>query len=426
MKNKNVPQQSTLRPWRFWVGILFSILLMQMPAQSQVVSLDSMLSVIDRQNPMLQSYRSSVTALHNYTAGSKAQMAPEVGGGLWMFPYRKQEVGHLQDPRQVMVSVTQTFTNPAKLKARYNYLHSKAAIEQAGERIAYNELRAQAKAAYYTLAILHQKQEVFKQAKATLNLMLTTTQARYSYNQARLNTIYKTEAVLYELANMALMVESEEHHAHTTLLQLMNLPPHTLLKVDTVLPGAFVASKTDTLLLAAQRSDVKRMDRTIQAMRYNQALEKAQRKPDFNLNFSHMFSVGAGMPNQFMLLGMVTIPIAPWSAKMYKANVQAMNYEIESMKQERVAMLNEAQAMAANMLAELRTLKQQLENYEIRILPTLKKNYEVLLLAYSENREDLPMVLDGWDAYTMTHLQYLDTKIKYYIYVSDAPNCSFG
>ncbi|HRG11097.1 MAG TPA: hypothetical protein PLJ08_21165, partial [Cyclobacteriaceae bacterium] len=135
---------------------------------------------------------------------------------------------------------------------------------------------------------------------------------------------------------------------------------------------------------------------------------------DFNLNFSHMISMGQGMPNQFMLLGMVTIPIAPWSSKMYKANAKAMDYEIESMKAERLAIMNEVQGMTMGMISEIKTLQRQIANYEQRIIPVLKKSYETLMLAYEENKEELPMVIDGWETLNMTHLQYLDTKLKYY------------
>ncbi|MCW5910832.1 MAG: TolC family protein [Cyclobacteriaceae bacterium] len=393
---------------------IFCILL-SLTTQSQTLSLDSILQVIEKQNPMLHSYRSRATAMNSYVAGSASLMAPEVGGGLWMFPYQKQNYEHQQDTRQVMVSVSQTFTNPAKLKANKSYLSSRAAVEQSRERMAYNELRAQAKAAYYRWYGLEKKQQVLKNGEEILNLMMKIARLRYPYNQGKLNTIYKTEASLHELTNMQLMNENEIRQQRRLLASLMNVTQANF-QIDTVSlkPASVLSAETDTTLLAAQRSDVQQIDRTIQSMRYNLAMEKTQLKPDFNINFSHMISVGAGMPNQFMLLGMVTIPIAPWSSKMYKANVQGMNHEIESMKQERAAMLNEARGMTTNMVTEIKTLEKQLENYEKRILPALKKNYDALMLAYEENREELPMVLDGWEAWNMTQLQYIDTQIRYY------------
>ncbi|MBX2917552.1 MAG: TolC family protein [Cyclobacteriaceae bacterium] len=382
-------------------------------SQVQSLSLDSVLSVIEKQNPMLKTYQHRAKAMNAYVAGSKSLMAPEVGGGLWMFPYRKQNYDHLGDTRQIMVSVSQTFTNPAKLKANQQYLSSRAGIEEASERVAYNQLRAQAKGAYYTWIVLAQKRKLLMESEEILGLMLKVARVRYPYNQEKLANIYKTEGRLHEVKNMQLMNDNGIEQQRTLLLQLMNLSTSANFTIDTV-TIMFAPATIDTVLLSANRSDLKQLDRTISSMRLNQSFEKAQTRPDFNINFSHMISVGQGMPNQFMLLGMVTIPIAPWSAKMYKANTKAMDYEVESMKAERLAIMNEVQGMTTRMLSEINTLKKQLDNYEQRIIPTLLKNYETLMLAYEENREELPMVIDGWETLNMTRLQYLDTKQKYY------------
>ena len=127
-----------------------------------------------------------------------------------------------------------------------------------------------------------------------------------------------------------------------------------------------------------------------------------------------MFARGAGMPNQFMLLGMISIPIAPWSSKMYKANVQGIGKEIEAMKYERTSLINELRSMASSEENEIKTLSKQIENYETRIVPALKKNYETLMIAYEENKEELPVVIDAWETLNETQMQYLDTIQKYY------------
>lgn len=392
---------------------IFCLLVIQI-AHGQPMPLDSVLLVIEKQNPMLQTYRSRVDARQAYVAGSKGIMAPEVGGGLWMFPYQKQDAG-MSDPRQIMLSVSQTFTNPAKLKANEKYFGSQASIEQTRERRAFNELRAQAKVAYYRWYVYEQKRAALRESESILTMMIKIAQLRYPYNQSKLSSIYKAEGRLYEIQNMQVMNENEIHHQQTILKQLMNLPHETQIALDsTSIPADVEIMTMDTTLLVTSRSDLRQLDQTIQSMRLSQTLEKAQTKPDFNLSFNHMISLGEGMPNQFMLLGMVTIPIAPWSSKMYKANVQGMNYEIESMKTERLAILNEVQGMTANMIAEIKTLRKQLENYQLRILPALQKNYETLMLAYEENKEELPMVIEGWETVNMTQLQYLDTLARYY------------
>ena len=169
----------------------------------QGVSLDSILAVVKERNPMLKSYRSRVDAMNAYAKGAKSWMAPEVGGGLWMLPYKKVE-----DPRdkgQVMLSVQQKFTNPVKLRANQGYLDSKAAIEQASETYVFNELRAHAKAAYFQWLVLEKKKIVLKENEELINLVHKVAQLRYPYNQSKLGNIYKAEGRLQEVRNMILM-----------------------------------------------------------------------------------------------------------------------------------------------------------------------------------------------------------------------------
>ena len=195
----------------------------------------------------------------------------------------------------------------------------------------------------------------------------------------------------------------------------MNVSNELRFSIDTTarITGPLFA-EADTSAFTERRSDIRRIDKGIQAAKLYQVLEGYQSKPDFNLSFNHMFARGTGMPNQFMLLGMVSIPIAPWSSKGYKSNIQGMGKEIEAMKSERAAILNEVQGMTASMTTEIASLSKQIENYEKRIIPALRKNYETLLVSYEENKEELPIVIDAWETLNVTQLQYLDTVQRYY------------
>jgi len=111
---------------------------------------------------------------------------------------------------------------------------------------------------------------------------------------------------------------------------------------------------------------------------------------------------------------MVSIPIAPWSSRMYRSEIRGMQYEIEAMKKGREAILLETRGMLAGMAAQIRRMKQQLINYETKIIPALRKNYQTVMLAYEENREQLPMVIDGWEAMNMAQMEYLEKLGEYY------------
>jgi cobalt-zinc-cadmium efflux system outer membrane protein len=76
--------------------------------------------------------------------------------------------------------------------------------------------------------------------------------------------------------------------------------------------------------------------------------------------------------------------------------------------------LLEARGMILGMATQLKRMQQQLSNYELKIIPALRKNYETLMLSYEENREQLPIVIDGWEALNMAQMDYLEKMQDYY------------
>ena len=101
--------------------LLFSTLTLTLQTNAQVISLDSVLHLIDKQNPMLQEYDSKVKALNTYTEGAKSWMAPMVGAGTFMTPYPGQLLMDERDKGSVMFSIEQNIPNPAKLNANKKY-----------------------------------------------------------------------------------------------------------------------------------------------------------------------------------------------------------------------------------------------------------------------------------------------------------------
>jgi outer membrane protein, heavy metal efflux system len=166
-------------------------------------------------------------------------------------------------------------------------------------------------------------------------------------------------------------------------------------------------------------SDIRQMDMRIRSMGLNIKQMRQEAKPDFKIRFEHMINRSDMMPNQYTLMGMVSIPIAPWSSKMYKSDIKAMEFEIDAMTQERQAMLNEMTGMSRSMESELRTMQKQLDNYESKILPALAKNMKVSMLSYQENKLELPMVIDSWETVNMAQMNYLDQLQKFYKMIAE-------
>jgi outer membrane protein TolC len=390
-----------------------------MEAPAQVMTLDSVLRVVDQRNPMLQEFDSRVKAQQSYTAGAKGWMAPMVGAGTFMTPYPGQNVMEERDKGNVMISVEQNIPNPARLTANQKYFESKAAVEEQGRARQFNVLRADAKTAYYQWLVAERKLKALDEGERILDLMLKISRLRYPYNQGSLGSIYKTEARQLEVQNMKLMTQGDIEQSAFRLRALMNLPADTKLMVDTTQLVQYNtdALNGDTTNLRAQRSDVRQLEKSIEVMRLNQQLQQYQAKPEFRLRFDHMQPIGKGMATQFTAMAMISIPIAPWSSKMYKSEVKGMGYDIEAMQRGSNAILVETRGMMAGMSAQLGRMKQQLDNYQMRIIPALRKNYQATMLAYEENRESLPAVIDSWETLNMSQLDYLDKLGEYYLMI---------
>ena len=385
---------------------------------AQVISLDSVLHVIDRQNPMLQEYDSKVKALQEYSAGAKSWMAPMIGAGTFMTPYPNQLLMDERDEGSVMFSFEQEIPNPSKLNANKRFLQSKAAVEEQGRSYQFNVLRAEAKTAYYQWLVAEEKLNTLSESQRIVELMIKLARIRYPYNQGSLGNIYKAEGRLQEVENMKLMAQSDIDEKKLKLKTLMNISPETEIMIDTTTKVAYHEGHIayDTSTLSTQRSDVRQLDKTIEVMRLNQQLQKVQSRPDFKIRFDHMQPIG-NMPTQFTAMAMVSIPIAPWSSRMYKSEIKGMNYDIEAMKRGREAILLETRGMLAGMAARLKGMQLQMDNYSNKIIPALRKNYETVMLAYEENREQLPMVIDAWEALNMAQMEFLNKTEEHHIMI---------
>lgn len=393
--------------------ILLTVVSVRVSAQ-QVLTLERIITEIELNNPGLKAYDSRAKSQDAKAEGAKAWMAPMVGAGTYMTPYPGKEAMDA-DRGAWMFSAEQDIPNPAKIKAKTQYLNSQSAISLAGKGIAANELRATARSLYYDLLIAYKKVRYQKENLQIMSTMKKLAEIRYPYNQSGLNNVFKAEGRNAEAENMILMTESEIRSKKITLNSLMNRPPQTPLGIDTTFRVSFTpVASLDTAYLAGARSDIQQMDRSILAMRLNINQMRQEAKPDLRIRFEHMANRSPMMPGQYTLMGMISIPIAPWSSKMYKSEVKSMGFEVQGMQQEREAMLTRMMGMTKSMETELVTMEKQLNNYEEKILPALSKNLKLSMLSYQENKTDLNSVIDSWETVNMAQMNYLDQLQRFY------------
>lgn len=386
----------------------------------EVLTLDSVLQRIDRNNLLLQSYAYKAAGYQYSAEAATAWMAPMVGVGTFMTPYPGQKVMESRDKGSLMLQMEQSIPNRAKQNARKEWIASQSASTLAGRGITLNDFKAQAKRLYFSWLVARQRIRVLQQNERIMVTMRKIEEIRYPYNQSQLSGVYKAAAKVEENKNMIRMQEGEIAKAKAWLNSLMNAPGDADWLVDTTLTPAFSAANTaDTASLALARQDVQKMDREINSMQLNITAMQMEKKPDFKIRFDHMSPLGAMMPQAYSVMGMVSIPIVPWASKMYKSEVKAMQYNIQAMEKERASMLRETQGMLYGMQQEIHTMELRIQAMEEKVIPSLQKSLDAGFLNYQENKLQLPVVMDAWEALTMMQLNVLDEKLKRYQMIVD-------
>lgn len=389
-------------------------------AQQPALSLDSILHRIDQNNILLQSYEFKAKSYDYSAEASTAWMAPMVGIGTFMTPYPGQKIMEDRDKGNLMLQIEQDIPNPVKQKAKKQFIASQGNIERANRAITLNEMKAQAKRLYFNWLVATQRISVLQDNENIMVTMKKIEEVRYPYNQSLAGNVYKAESKIEENRNMIRMQQGTIAKARSWINSLMNEAGNTAFEIDTTYQPAFSPEASyDTASLALQRKDILKMNESIRSMQLNVESMKLDRKPDFRIRFDHMSPLAKMMPQAYSIMGMVSIPIAPWSAKMYKNEVKAMQLNIQGMERERSAMLQETQGMLYGMQYEIKTMQQRIDGMENKIIPALRKTMDLNFLSYQENKMALSNVIDSWEALTMMQMNVLDEKLKLYEMIVD-------
>lgn len=397
------------------LALLFSCSLKAQTGTDEVLSLDTILQRIDQQNVKLRAYASRGKSYTYRAKAATSWMAPMIGAGTFMTPYPGTNVMNDEDKGSLMFNVEQEIPNPSKQQANKEFIQSQSAIEEAKRAVDLNELKAQAKTLYYTWIIAEKRIKLLQENEHIINSMKQIEAIRYEYNQSQLSNVFKAEAQLEENKNMLDMQKAEITRSRAWLNSLMNIPGNTLFSIDTAfIPQFTPEASLDTSLLAERRKDIQKMNADMRTMRYGIKTMKLERKPDFKIKFDHMASLSKMMPNLYSVMGMVSIPIAPWSSKMYKNETKGMQLELEAMQQERQGMLMESQGMLYGMQQEIFNMQDRIERISQKVIPALQRAMEANFQAYRENKQQLPTVLADWDALNMMQNSLLDEQLKFY------------
>lgn len=368
----------------------------------QVLSLDSVLSRIEKNNAMLKMYDEQASAVGNFSQMAKSWMPPKMTTGPWQIPYKNFREG------MWMITGEQMIPNPAKQKASFNSMQAMAPVEQAGKASRRNEMFAMAKSIYYEWIVLKKKSEALSHIDSVLSYVVEAAQRRYAFSKEKLSTIYKARAELYELRNMEAMVAGDIAMKNAELCTLMNCEVSFVFDVDTsVQLHDYERLSADTSLLSTVRSDVRQFDASMNAVKLQQQYERSKRLPDFGVSLSHMQSLGM-MPNQYSAMGMIVVPIASWSSKEYKSAIRGLDNTANAIRYQKQSLLIESAGKIRALQIRMKSTREQLANYNENIIPAYDNAYKTGLIAYEQNSEDLFSVLDALKMYRMAKMNEFD------------------
>ena len=386
---------------------------------AQILTYDSIKAAIIQSNPALEMYSNQAKSLDAMAVGAKAWDAPQIGFGFFMTPYQSSywkpqsmtvDGMNTMNPGMgnLMIQGKQMIPNPSKLNANQAYLKAMSGVELETQRAEANALIAEAKINYYNIQIIDKKLAVLSEAEKTLQTMITLGEKNIAYNQQSLSGIYKAKSQQALLKKDRLMLENERNQKIYRINTLMNRTSNNYFNVDTgIVLKNYETAILDTSNALSHRSDLAAIDKNIRVTQLKQKAEAYKSRPDFGIEYGHMFAFGQN-PNLFTLMGMVTVPIAPWSSKMYKSNVTAANYQIKAMQNEKEAIINESTGKLYGLQNEIKSAKYQLELYETILLPAIRKTYDVTMIAYAQNTGELFQALDARMNLQMTQMQYCD------------------
>lgn len=397
------------------ICLIFSLPLAIKAQDSKLLSLDDILKKIEKQNVLLESYALKAKSFAYKSEAANSWMAPMVGAGTYMTPYPGQNP--MEDNKgSVMFQVEQDIPNFAKLKANRKAIASRSDIEDANREIALNELKSQAKSLYFNWIISLKRIKLLQENQQIIRTMKEIENIRYKYNLGQLGNIFNIEAKIDENQSSILMQEGEILKYRAWLNSLMNEEGNVYFDIDTSETLNFsMEVSLDTSYLAANRMDIAKMEREISTMKFETESIRAGRRPGFKIRLDHMSPLGNGMmPNSYSVMGMISIPIAPWSSKMYKNEVSANILEVEGMEKQRTGMLMEIRGRLYGMQQQILTMQKQVDLMENKIIPSLKRALDANFQSYQENKIQLPVIIDNWESWNMMQNNLLDEKLKLY------------
>jgi hypothetical protein len=270
-------------------------------------------------------------------------------------------------------------------------------------------MHTMAKRAYYGRSVLERKLRAIDETDSLLAFVIALATDRYPTGKESLENIYKAQAAKAEIAAMRTMIRGDIVMKTIELANFLGATSYEF-EIDTTLP--LIARKGLNVFILSIAGDsftvLREIDANIAMMQAKVKFESSALYPEFGISVNHMQSLSTMMPNQFSVMGMVSIPIAPWSRTEADAMTAGVDREIESLRLKRLAAIREQMVSEAMFAEQRQSLRLQLDEIDSTVLPAYWNVFTTALDAYRQNAGDLSRVIDAWQMVRMATMNRLD------------------
>jgi len=166
----------------------------------------------------------------------------------------------------------------------------------------------------------------------------------------------------------------------------------------------------DPLIIEESRKDVEMLRLNTLSMQKAIELKSLERKPEFSIRFDHMSPLGGMMPQGFSIMGMMSIPIAPWASKGYKSEIKSMQSQVLAMEKEKEGMINEAKGKISGLQQRIISSMGKIEGLSQKVIPAYRKSLDARMISYQEDNLPLSRVLESWKELQDMEMEWLNQQ----------------
>lgn len=371
---------------------------------AQVLTLRSVLDSIEKNNPLLLSYENKINASNALVSSASAWNAPRAGVELDQNPYSFDNFYN----GAVRLSLTQDFPNRKMINAESNYLRSLSQIDLNEYRYERNKAFSEAKSSYYRIYIMQKDTAILHQNIEILNSMIELSEKRMGTGKGDMASIFILQAKVAEAQAKLIHDENMIKIYMVNINYLMNRDVDQTFSIDTSsvvknYRSLYVTGIKDSLQF--RRSDIMQMNSMIYSLQLNQSMTRLRTRPMFGFKLEHFIFMDR--PDMFSIMGMMTIPIAPWSSGRFKSQVRSTEYRIAGMQQEKQNMVNMTYQRIRMLSIEMQSEYRELDVYAQKVIPAYRKSFDATMIGFGQNTSELPMVLIAFGDLQMAQMEYL-------------------